>query len=132
MAAGGAFCAYAQLADGQAHLVGDDNDIFRGNLVELDRLDNGFAGEVHIGLGLHKQYRLSAQLHRGSKCLEAGAVYLYALVLGKSICGHEARVVAGALVLESGIAQKYHEPLYTAGFSKKHYQSKRLEIETSS
>ena len=47
---------YKRQAHGQGDIVGDDQHVVGGHLIESRRLAHGFAGEVHIGLGLHHQY----------------------------------------------------------------------------
>ena len=59
MSTGGTVLTDAQLAGGEGYLVREDDDMLRGNLEEGGGLLHRFAGQVHIGDGLHHQHLLS-------------------------------------------------------------------------
>ena len=85
------------------------------DLVEAGRLAHRLAGQVHVGLGLHQQHRLAAQLALGRQRPEAQPVDGQALLPRQRIAGHEAGVVAGALIFEPRVAQKDHQPARSLG-----------------
>src|SRR5690606_31528196 len=100
---------HAETARGQIDLVVEDDHLRRLNLVEARRLGDGPAALVHEGLGLHQQHldpalrRLDLALadHR----LEFGPLGPERPAPCDLVGGHEADVVAVALVFRAWIAE---------------------------
>ena len=119
VAPGGAAAADAELALGQGDVVRDDQDPLRGDLIEPGGLPHGFAGEVHVGHGLHQQDGLAAELGRVGQGLifypldgDVGSV-------SQLVYHEEADVMAGPVILGTGVAQTDDDPLDRSGVLKR-------------
>ena len=117
VAAGAAALADAQLAHRQRHIVGDHHHMIRRHLIEPGRLPHRFAGEVHVGLGLHHQYFIAVLLENTRPRLEAQLGQGEFLLLHQTVQGQPAHVVAGALILLAGIAQPHQYPVDAAALA---------------
>ena len=96
----------------QGNIVKEDDNPGRGNVKVGGKLQNAFAGEVHIGLGL-QQKNLSAAIECLTvKTLEFEAIHLTAKVLRQNIQTAEARVVAGVGIILAGVAKTHDEPAF--------------------
>ena len=111
VAPGAAAGADAELAQGQGHVVGDDQHSLRRDLVEaagqLDRL----AAQVHIGLGLEHQHPLALDGDLAGEGPVAELAEPRPLPAGEPVSGHKADVVAGVLIVLARIAQAHQQPL---------------------
>ena len=119
VAPGGAAAADAELALGQGDVVRDDQNPLRGDLIEPGGLPHGFAGEVHVSHGLHQQDGLAAELGRVGQGLifypldgDVGSV-------SQLVYHEEADVVAGPVILGTGVAQTDDDPLDRSGVLKR-------------
>ena len=81
-----------------------------GNFVELRSLMDGFAGEVHIGLGLHHQALLAPEADDVIGRFELHFVQFHVQLFRKQIHREKAHIVAGVLIFLAGIAQAHDQP----------------------
>ena len=75
-----------------------------GDLIELHRLMDGFAGEVHIGLGLHHQALLAPEADDVIGRFELHFVQFHVQLLRQQVHREKAHVVAGMLILLTGVS----------------------------
>ena len=121
MTTGGAGGPHPQLAHGEGHVIVDHQHMVGGNFVELRSLTDGFAGEVHIGLGLHHQALLAPEADDVIGRLELHFVQFHVQLFRQQIHREKAHIVAGVLIFLAGIAQAHDEPVHRpAGFFKDH------------
>ena len=119
--AGGAGGPHPQLAHGEGHVIVDHQHMVGGNFVELRSLMDGFAGEVHIGLGLHHQALLAPEADDVIGRFELHFVQFHVQLFRQQIHREKAHIVAGVLIFLAGIAQAHDEPVHRpAGFFKDH------------
>ena len=108
---GGAVLAQTQAARLQGDVIEKHDDPGRGDLEEGGQLQNAAAREVHIGLGLQQEELAVAVIDLGVETLEFCLVDLDLQLLGDPVNGSPACIVAGLLILPTGIAQTHDQPV---------------------
>ena len=128
VAAGTAAGADAELTHRQGDIVGDDHHVVRRDLIEPGRLADGFAGEVHVGLGLHHQHLFPVHHPLRRPRPEAQLIEAEALPPGQPVHRQKAHVVAGTLVFGAGVAQPHQQPADAAALALKDHRSTSFAV----
>ena len=96
----------------QGDIVKEDDDPGGGDVEIGRKLQNAFAGEIHISLGLQQKNLSAAVEGLTVETLEFQFVNLAAKVFRQHIQAAEACVVAGVGIVLAGVAQAHDEPAF--------------------
>ena len=110
-----AFCAHAQRAHIERHIVRQHDNVLRRDFVERSRIAHRFTRQVHERLRLEEQHALAAEHTLTRQCLELHAVDLLSAAGAVTLKCTEARIVTGIVVLRTRVAQSDHDPLDRLG-----------------
>ena len=86
--------------------------------IKLRRLPDRLAGQIHIGLRLHKKHLFAAYRDRGGQCLEAQLVYRNIKFLCHCVGRHKTGIVPCSVIFGAGVAEEYDKPCYTLRTAK--------------
>ena len=104
-------------ADRQIHIIMDDQDILRCNMIVVDSLGYCASGVVHVGQRLQQQYVFPMNPHRGDQCIPLHSKIDGAAHLRQFINYHKATVVPCLCVFLSGISQSGNQLHSASSFS---------------
>ena len=126
MGACAAGLAHAQAAKGQVDIVIDDQQIFQGILVPLQKLRHALAGEVHVGLGLADHQTAALQGGFGQQAAALLPREARTQAAGQHIGYLKAHIVPGVGILQARIAQAHDQAGFLFhGVSPKHVFAER-------
>ena len=126
MGARAAGLAHAQAAQGQVDVVIDDQQVFQGTLVPLQKLRHALAGEVHEGLRLADHQAAALQGGFGQQAAALFPREAHPQAAGKHVGHFKAHVVPGVGVLQARVAQAHDETGFLFhGVSPKHVFAER-------